>query len=253
MSDTVSHFIVKGTFGLLLLASVVTWALVLVKGRQRWVTRAQDRRFFRAIPTPVRLPSLRALEGYRGSAWRVARAGLAALAEHERGRGDDGNRDVAGDETAREAVELGLQAQIESERRASEGGLVVLASIGSTAPFVGLFGTVWGIIHALRAIGSSGSASLEVVAGPIGEALIATAIGIAVAVPAVLAYNFFLRRLKVQTSDLTQLGAAVLGAVARHPRAVVVASPAGAPGAAAGESPLRVDRGGFDGRREASL
>jgi biopolymer transport protein ExbB len=125
---------------------------------------------------------------------------------------------------------------------------VVLASIGSTAPFVGLFGTVWGIIHALRAIGSSGSASLEVVAGPIGEALVATAIGIAVAVPAVLAYNFFLRRLKVQTSELTQFAAAFLGAVARHDR-----QPAVANGAAAGESPLRIERGGIDERRGASL
>jgi biopolymer transport protein ExbB len=74
--------------------------------------------------------------------------------------------------------------------------LTMLASIGSTAPFVGLFGTVLGIMHAMRHISETGSASLDVVAGPIGEALIATAIGIAVAVPAVLAYNFFLRQAK---------------------------------------------------------
>ena len=79
---------------------------------------------------------------------------------------------------------------------------MVLASIGSTAPFVGLFGTVWGIMHALTNISKLGSASLDVVAGPIGEALIATAIGIAVAVPAVLAYNFFLRRLKTSSNNL---------------------------------------------------
>jgi biopolymer transport protein ExbB len=91
----------------------------------------------------------------------------------------------------------------------------VLASIGSTSPFVGLFGTVFGIINALRAIGSSGSASLEVVAKPIGEALVATGIGIAVAVPAVLAYNYFIRRLKAQVSDLEQFGSGFLGAVLR--------------------------------------
>ena len=107
---------------------------------------------------------------------------------------------------------------------------------------------MWGIIHALRAIGSSGSASLEVVAGPIGEALVATAIGIAVAVPAVLAYNFFLRRLKVQTSELTQLAAAFLGAVARGDR-----PPAGVATAASSEGPLRVERGGLEERREASV
>jgi biopolymer transport protein ExbB len=80
--------------------------------------------------------------------------------------------------------------------------LAILASIGSTAPFVGLFGTVWGILHALVDIGRTGSASLEVVAGPIGEALIATGLGIGVAVPAVLAYNFFVRRLKISAAYL---------------------------------------------------
>lgn len=78
----------------------------------------------------------------------------------------------------------------------------MLASIGSTAPFVGLFGTVFGIIHALTAITHSASASIDVVAGPIGEALVATGIGIAVAVPAVLAYNFFVRRVKAASADL---------------------------------------------------
>jgi biopolymer transport protein ExbB len=75
-----------------------------------------------------------------------------------------------------------------------DSGLGWLASIGSTSPFIGLFGTVWGIMHALKDIGAKGNASLEVVAGPIGEALIATALGIAVAIPAVIAYNVFLRQ-----------------------------------------------------------
>jgi biopolymer transport protein ExbB len=135
-------------------------------------------------------------------------------------------------------VERALQLQIAKERRASETGLAVLASIGSTAPFVGLFGTVFGIISALKAIGSSGSASLEVVAGPIGEALVATGVGIAVAVPAALAYNFFVRGLKVQVSDLEQLGTALVGAVVRG----------------AGHAELHVQRlGPTEPRREASL
>jgi biopolymer transport protein ExbB len=247
MSDSVAHLIVKGTFGLLLFGSVITWALVLVKGRQRWVTGKQDRRFFRALPRPLRLSGFEALEGYRGSAGRVARAGLVALAERDR----SGDTEQSHGETNREGVELALQSQIEDERRTGEGGLVVLASIGSTAPFVGLFGTVWGIIHALRAIGSSGSASLEVVAGPIGEALVATAIGIAVAVPAVLAYNFFLRRLKVQSSQLAQLAAAFLSAVAREDRQPAAVT--GVAGVAVGDSPLRLERGGNEGRRGASL
>ena len=86
---------------------------------------------------------------------------------------------------------------MQKERGSLESGLAILATIGSISPFVGLFGTVWGIMGALTNISKSGSASLEVVAGPIGEALVATAVGIAVAVPAVIGYNFFIRRNKV--------------------------------------------------------
>jgi biopolymer transport protein ExbB len=77
-----------------------------------------------------------------------------------------------------------------------QDGLALLGTVGSTAPFVGLFGTVWGIYHALTAIGIAGQASIDKVAGPVGEALIMTAIGLAVAVPAVLGYNFLVRRNK---------------------------------------------------------
>jgi biopolymer transport protein ExbB len=97
-----------------------------------------------------------------------------------------------------ELLEQALRLQVQKEQQGIEAGLTYLASIGSTAPFVGLFGTVLGIMHAMQDISKSGSTSLDVVAGPIGDALIATAIGIAVAVPAVLAYNLLLRRTKLQ-------------------------------------------------------
>ena len=83
-----------------------------------------------------------------------------------------------------------------------ESGLTILASIGSTAPFVGLLGTVWGIFHALQAIGISGAGTLDKVAGPVGEALIMTAIGLAVAIPAVLGYNFIVRGNRVTSAQL---------------------------------------------------
>jgi biopolymer transport protein ExbB len=83
-----------------------------------------------------------------------------------------------------------------------ESGLSVLASVGSVAPFVGLFGTVWGIYHALVSISSSGQATLDKVAGPVGEALIMTAIGLAVAIPAVLAYNAFIKQNRIIMSQL---------------------------------------------------
>ncbi len=83
-----------------------------------------------------------------------------------------------------------MRRVIDEETARFESGLTVLASIGSTAPFIGLFGTVWGVYHALVAIGMSGQGTLDKVAGPVGEALIMTALGLAVAIPAVLAYNF---------------------------------------------------------------
>jgi biopolymer transport protein ExbB len=87
-----------------------------------------------------------------------------------------------------------------------QGGLSVLATVGSTAPFVGLFGTVWGIYHALTAIGIAGQASIDKVAGPVGEALIMTAIGLAVAVPAVLGYNWLIRRNKAALEEVRAFG-----------------------------------------------
>jgi biopolymer transport protein ExbB len=88
----------------------------------------------------------------------------------------------------------------------TQEGLAVLATVGSTAPFVGLFGTVWGIYNALVRIGASGQASIDKVAGPVGEALIMTALGLAVAVPAVLGYNWLVRRNKVAMDTVRAFG-----------------------------------------------
>ena len=96
----------------------------------------------------------------------------------------------------------GIQRAVDRIQSQTQGGLAFLATVGSIAPFVGLFGTVWGIYHALTAIGISGQASIDKVAGPVGEALIMTAIGLAVAVPAVLAYNWLVRRNKAVMDDV---------------------------------------------------
>ena len=90
-------------------------------------------------------------------------------------------------------VTRGLQNAIDDATAQLQSGLAVLASVGSTAPFIGLFGTVWGIYHALMQIGMAGQATIDKVAGPIGEALIMTALGLAVAIPAVLGYNALVR------------------------------------------------------------
>ncbi|HKO91009.1 MAG TPA: MotA/TolQ/ExbB proton channel family protein, partial [Polyangiaceae bacterium] len=179
MSDALSNLIVKGTLALLVAFSIVTWTLVLVKALQGWRALRQDARVAPLLDTG-RLPDTEALRKYLGPTARVATAGLSAWdaalpwasARHL--------------EVPRDLFERSLRQQIQRERRSTEGGLALLASIGTTSPFVGLFGTVWGIMHALKSISSTGSASLDVVAGPIGEALVATGVGIAVAVPAVL-------------------------------------------------------------------
>ncbi len=95
-----------------------------------------------------------------------------------------------------------LTRQLEDANSRLQGSIAFLASVGSTAPFVGLFGTVWGILQALIAIGVAGQASIDKVAGPVGEALIMTAIGLMVAVPAVLIYNYLVRRNKVINEKL---------------------------------------------------
>jgi biopolymer transport protein ExbB len=106
-------------------------------------------------------------------------------------------------------VVMRVQAAVDQVQSTSQWGMAVLATVGSISPFVGLFGTVWGIYHALTAIGLSGQASIDKVAGPVGEALIMTAIGLAVAVPAVLGYNWLLRRNKQALEGLRSFGAAL--------------------------------------------
>lgn len=119
----------------------------------------------------------------------VAQAGIEAAAEH---KGELANR-----VDLNTWVAMAISDAVDSASHHMQNGLSVIATVGSTAPFVGLFGTVWGIYHALVKIGTSGQASIDKVAGPVGEALIMTAIGLAVAVPAVLGYNWLVRRNKL--------------------------------------------------------
>ena len=104
-------------------------------------------------------------------------------------------------------VTMGIQRAVERVQGRLQDGLAFLATVGSTAPFVGLFGTVWGILNALTAIGVAGQASIDKVAGPVGEALIMTALGLAVAVPAVLGYNWLVRRNKAVMDEVRAFSA----------------------------------------------
>ena len=185
---------------LLIVFSVATWGLALLKGVQFARLKGQDKKFHKQFWAASSLDSAAELAQTRpGAAARVALAGYAAIQQAPEGTQA---ADLSQAINHQDRLERALRQQIVRERRSLETGLAILASIGSTAPFIGLFGTVWGIMEALQSIGASGSASLETVAGPIGHALIATGVGIAVAVPAVLIYNFFLRRLKLAVADM---------------------------------------------------
>jgi biopolymer transport protein ExbB len=202
------QLIIDGTLYTLLIFSVITWTLIFFKIWQFINNRRCNERFesaFWSLPTLKQVKEL-SPDLAKGSQARLAYEGLAWLDEHQRTAGTMLKH--CGDSA--ELLEQTLRVQLQKEQHAMESGLTLLASIGSTAPFVGLFGTVLGIMHAMHEITASGSTSLDVVAGPIGDALVATAIGIAVAVPAVLAYNFFLRRVKIQRTRLENFVASFL-------------------------------------------
>ena len=198
MSTHYLELIVQGALYALVLFSVITWVLIVAKGVQHWRLSKRDKVFGKAFWSASSLDAAASLASGASPKARLAEVGFEALYVSDA----DASTDLEHSWDRQELLERYLRQQIQKEYQSQESGLAVLASIGSTAPFVGLFGTVFGIIHALGAIGKSGSASIDVVAGPIGEALVATGVGIAVAVPAVLAYNFYVRRLKVSAAEL---------------------------------------------------
>jgi biopolymer transport protein ExbB len=214
MSDffAINSGVVFVTLILLILLSVVTWSIALFKVWKQFQAKKQDREFnerFWAVREWSE--AVKVAEEGQGDFARLAQAGFAEI----RALGEV-QHDLKHMGKPHDVLERQLVQQLQNIQRRHERGQAELATIGSTSPFVGLFGTVWGIMHALQDIGKSGSASLDVVAGPIGEALIATAIGIAVALPAVLAYNFFLRRLKVHVTDLENFAHDFLRLAQKH-------------------------------------
>jgi len=192
--ETTSAHIVDATLWILIAFSAVTWALILIKGIQHLRISNHNRAYSKKFWAAPDFQAASSLQGNKGPAARVADVGFTTLLEAD---GGTTTHDLEHTGDRQELLDRRLRQQMQKERGALESGLAILATVGSISPFVGLFGTVWGIMGALTSISKSGSASLEVVAGPIGEALVATAVGIAVAVPAVIGYNFFIRRNKV--------------------------------------------------------
>lgn len=168
---------------ILILFSVITWALAIIKCLLLLRARRQNRAVINAW----------AKDG-KAEAYRKGSSACAHLlaATH------DVVEQTGGSSEGRERLERTLYQQVRIEQRSLERWLPVLGSVASTSPFIGLFGTVWGIMSALKGISAAGNASLDTVAGPVGGALIATGVGIAVAVPAVLFYNGLLRLVRAE-------------------------------------------------------
>ncbi len=192
-----SHFwsqadgVIRATAYLLLAMSVASWFLILWKA-WAWlrVRRASGRLdgFWGAPSIDAAIADLRPHDAESLFLPLAASAAAAATPAS-----NDNATSLAAQIDRSELITRALRQRINEAAARLEAGLTFLASVGSTAPFVGLFGTVWGIYHALIAIALAGTVSIDKVAGPVGEALLMTAFGLAVAIPAVLAYNAFTR------------------------------------------------------------
>jgi biopolymer transport protein ExbB len=194
-------FVSRGTLIILIIMSIGTWYIAIVKlieqRRLMKDAREADAKFWSAKGVNDGLATLREDSAFRF----IAEEGSIAVKDHSA--------------MPKQQIDLNswlamtLDRAIDVINNRLQTGLAFLATVGSTAPFVGLFGTVWGIYHALTAIGIAGQASIDKVAGPVGEALIMTALGLAVAVPAVLGYNWLVRRNRVAMEQVRRFGSAV--------------------------------------------
>ncbi len=191
-------FVSRGTLIIMVIMSMASWYIIFTKlFEQRKLMKSAEaaaKTFWTAGSVKAGIGNLE-----EGSAFRfIAESGVNASEHHEG--------------TLVEKIDLHTWVSMSVQRATDninsrlQDGLAVLATVGSTAPFVGLFGTVWGIYHALTAIGISGQASIDKVAGPVGEALIMTAFGLAVAVPAVMGYNWLIRRNKMAMERVRAFG-----------------------------------------------
>jgi biopolymer transport protein ExbB len=231
--------IAYATFGILVIMSAASWYIMFVKLFEQQKIFNQGKRARQVFWQSANLrEGANKLE--KNSAYRqIVDDGITALEQHDKLTDPIDQHDWMTNSLARS------QGAIASKL---SGGLALLATVGSTAPFVGLFGTVIGIYRALIKIGAAGQASIDAVAGPVGEALIMTALGLAVAVPAVMAYNWLMRRNKAALEELARFsndlhGYMMSGGTVR-PAVVGGAARTGTTGGAASASPGAASPGG---------
>ena len=195
--DLITHVVAV----ILLLLSVASWMVIVGRSAWQWKTRRCFEPAMNAFWAAESLP--RAVEAIKASDRsgvfaHMASAAVQAALSHEQ----HGAKGIGAGVSQSETVTRALRSQIVRTQAGIEQGLTFLASVGSTSPFIGLFGTVWGIYHALVGLAGATQVVLDKVAGPVGEALIMTAAGLFVAIPAVLAYNAFTRGNRIVLAEL---------------------------------------------------
>src|SRR3569623_914605 len=200
-----ADWVLRAVFFILIGLSVLSWTVIIYKWRQISAAQRIERERSRHIAPTADMNEL---------AKRLSGDELSQALHQEL-------KDLvaAGAGSDRETVEAKVGLWMRGRRVELESYLAVLATIGNSSPFIGLFGTVWGIMHALQALGGSQMLSLQMIAGPVSEALVATAAGLFAAIPAVMAYNFFVRKLRTVTHLVDKSGTALVEAMlSHHPR-----------------------------------
>lgn len=220
--DMVTHSgpVVQGVLYLLFAFSVISWGIVFYKFLQIRQARRESERFTVVFWETKNLASIHtaSLEMQESPVAQVFRAGYQELMRITRSRkqANPGEGDPGNDEGNITNVERAMRRAMREQITRLERALTFLATTASTAPFVGLFGTVWGIMNAFRGLGHAQTSSIQAVAPGIAEALIATAVGLSAAIPAVMAYNYFSRQVRVLTSDMENFSAEFLNIAERH-------------------------------------
>ncbi len=196
-----SDVVGKTLLTLLILMSVASWTIIAIKGVAQLARNGRSHAFLNFFWNATSLDAVAAeiaTHGARDPFAHLTAHAMQAQAHHA--KYGAAKLEEAG--TSGEFVTRTIKKVLDEETTRLENGLAVLATVGATAPFVGLFGTVWGVYHALVAIGMSGAGTLDKVAGPVGEALIMTGLGLAVAIPAVIGYNGLTRANRVTAARL---------------------------------------------------
>jgi biopolymer transport protein ExbB len=186
---------------ILLLMSVASWTIIAIKGLSAVMRKRRSESFLNFFWNATSLSAVAkelADKGAQDPFSHLTSHAISAQAHHA--KYGAAKLEEAG--SSAEFVTRTIKKVLDEQTTRLENGLTVLATVGATAPFIGLFGTVWGVYHALVAIGMSGAGTLDKVAGPVGEALIMTGLGLAVAIPAVMGYNWLTRSNRVVLSKL---------------------------------------------------